>query len=94
MKKPKKGKKGKPRRPRGTRKKSGRKQRKSLAQHVLFARRWCRRHGVSKANVLAALDGPSDAEGMWNIEAASQDLAVDADVRGTLLGILENHESL
>jgi hypothetical protein len=94
MRKPKKG---KPRRPRGPRKKSNRRSRKSVAQHVLFAKRWCRNYGVSKATILAGLDGPSDAEGHWTIQLDTSDrdhLDVDAQVRGVLLGILENHESL
>jgi hypothetical protein len=94
MKKPKKG---KPRRPRGSRKKSPGRKRKSVAQHVLFARRWCRNYGVSKATILAGLDGPSDAEGEWTIQLDTDDrdhLDVDASVRGVLLGLLENRDSL
>ena len=90
MKKPKKG---KARRPRGPRKKStGR--RKSLRQHILFARRWCRSHGVSAERIRADLDQEPDAEGYWLIDADTGELEIDAKVRGALLGLLDSNGRL
>jgi hypothetical protein len=95
MKKPKKG---KPRRPRGSRKKSPGRKRKSLNQHILYCRRWSRNFSVAKERILLDLAGEPDDKGFWEVDACTGDagdnLLVETKVRATLLGILENHESL
>lgn len=95
MKKPKKGK-PRPGRPRSGRKKS-RNRRRSLRQHILFARRWCRRLGLAPQDVYEQLDVDPDERGEWTVhgDTADQDeLVVDRKVRGALLSIINDTGAL